>query len=181
MQHNSPVDQLKVDETAVPTQGGNYVLIANINIPHRLLLAESNPREIFRRAEEFIRREFEDVDNIQYQFSAVLELRHRTTGAIRQFHGSFSPAGNQLTAITQFRQFGGDFIDYAAERLHPDYIYTRMSFFGEDTEWTLQRVRSGIINVQAVVTPHHDAITRRGLAQPASQRRSRVHRTFHLP
>jgi hypothetical protein len=174
------IDQLKVDQTAIPIQDGNFAFITNINVPVRYLDNAETP-ETFERIRGFIAREYTPIEDIQYQFTAAYELRHLKTGQIRLFHGTFHPAGNQQASITQFRQFGADFIDHALQHLTLRNINRKLDFGDLDTAWVVHRVRSAIINVQGLTERGHHAIVRRNLQGTRNNKRTRAHVVFFLP
>lgn len=173
------IDSLKVDETALPARG-NFILLANINVPVRYL-ENADTRQTFERVRNFIISEYRNVEDIQYQFTAAYELRNTKTGHIRIFTGTFHPAGNFSASITDFRRFGADFVDHALERLTLRNIYAKLDFFDLETEWAVHRIRSVIVNVQAIVEPNHGPIIRRNIHHARNRRRSRAHVAFYLP
>ena len=173
------IDALKVDETAIPAQG-NLILLANINVPARYL-DNAETRQTFERVRQFIISEYRNVQDIQYQFTAAYDLRNTETGQIRTFTGTFHPSGNASASITDFRRFGPDFVDHALERLTLRNIQAKLDFFDLDTKWVVHRIRSIIVNVQAIVERDHGPIIRRNLHHARNSRRSRTHVAFFLP
>jgi len=174
------IDCLKVDETAIPEEQGDLIFLANVNVPARYL-DHAETRQTFERVRDFIVSEYNNIDNIQYQFTAAYELRHTETGRIRLFTGSFHPAGNASATITGFRTLGADFVDHALQHLTLRNIHAKLDFFDLETKWVVHRIRSVIVNVQAIVERGHETILRRHLGGSRSSRRSRTHVAFYLP
>jgi hypothetical protein len=173
------IDCLKVDQTALPAQHGALVFLSNVNVPARYLDNEDT-RATFERVRHFVVSEYGNVQDIYYQFTSAYELRHTATGQIRTFTGTFHPAGNATAAITDFRIFGADFVDHALERLTLRNIRAKLDFFDQETVWVIHRIRSVIVNVQALVDRGHGTIARRNLHNARNKRRSRTHVTFYL-
>ena len=175
-----PVDTLKVDQTAIPAQNGNFAFITNINVPVRFL-ENQETRPLFARIRTFIDNEYLPIPDIQYQFTAAYELRHLRTNQIRLFHGTFHPSGNAQASITQFRPLGADFVNHALQHLTLDNINRKLDFSDLETAWVVHRIRSVIVNVQGLAERHHGAIVRRNLQGSRSNRHSRTHITYYLP
>ena len=174
------VDHLKVDQTALPEHNGRFIFLTNVNVPARYL-DHADTRQTFERLGDFIRTEYARAENIQYQLTSAYELRHSTTGQIRLFHGTFHPAGNATAALTEFRPLGADFVDHALEHLTLRKIFAKLDFPDLDTSWVIHRVRSVIVNIQAIAERDHEAILRRNLQSSRSSRRSRTHVSYYLP
>lgn len=174
------IDTLKVDQTAIPSQHGQFAFITNINVPVRFL-ENAETENLFSRIRQFIDGEYYNIENIQYQFTAAYELRHLKTGQIRLFHGTFHPAGNQQASITQFRSLGADFVQHALQNLTLRNINTKLEFPELETAWVVHRIKSVIVNVQSLADRGHDAILRRNLQGSRTNRRSRTHVTYYLP
>ena len=174
------IDTLKVDQTAIPSQHGQFAFITNINVPVRFL-ENAETENLFSRIRQFIDGEYHNIENIQYQFTAAYELRHLKTGQIRLFHGTFHPAGNEQATITEFRSLGADFVQHALQNLTLRNINTKLEFPELETAWVVYRIRSVIVNVQSLAGRGHDAILRRNLQGFRTNRRSRTHVAYYLP
>ena len=176
------VDVLKVDQTAIPTDNSNYILISNINIPQNYL---DNLQPILERVRQFIQNEYYIGASIEYQFTATYTLRHTETGELRHWVGSFFPSGNNRASLSNFRQFGFDFIPHALNCLQRQNIINNLQWQGLNSKWVFDRLESIIVNVQAIVPIHYHVLRHRQLlggANAAAQRRHRRnHVTFHLP
>ena len=175
------VDALKVDQTAIPSQHGNFAFITNINVPVRFLENEDTRRPLFERIKTFIDSEYTQSQDIQYQFTAAYELRHLQTNQIRLFHGSFHPSGNAQASITQFRPLGADFVNHALDNLTLDRIHLKLDLSDLETVWAVHRIRSVIVNVQGLTERNNDVIERRNLLGHRNSRHARTHITYHLP
>jgi hypothetical protein len=106
-----------------------------------------------------------------FQISAVYILVHRDTGEERLWQGSFNPRSRDLGQVTVFRPFDPPtFVQYALNRASTDNVLHQLRNRpqGQESVWSVDRILSVIVSVQAtvrishVVFTNHPELLRRG-------------------
>lgn len=178
------VNQLKVDQSKFNQSDYSTLFISNINIPERFVnVATIEP--ILQRVKQFIEVDYREaqpsLSNVSYQVVATYQLKHNTSGAIRQWTGSFMPGRNHPNALQDFRKFGSDFIDNVASLCDRDLIIAKLKFWNVNTKWSFDKFSSIVVNVQGQVSPTANILTYRNLQHASKRRSNRAHSTFLLP
>lgn len=177
------IHQLMVHQTLLANERG-YVFVSNINVPERLLQNPISRLALARRIRAFGCTDYAEIPMVQFQITASFELRHVTTGAIRQWTGSFNPSGNRTTSLHNFELFEPAgvferaFVRSSDPAVAADILRTRPT--GVDSSWIFHRLTSVIVCLQAVVGRNHHAIYSRQLLNIRSGRRRAI-RSFPLP
>jgi hypothetical protein len=169
------LQDLKVDQTILPSIDNSGVFVTNINIPAEHL---NNLDNILQRVRQLIVGDYTNVENIQYQVCATYELRNTQTGDFRQWSGSFNPRGNQLNTLSLFQHFDNNFERTVRQASTTENVLRRLRFYHVQTNWVFHRLTSIVISVQALVNLTHPTLLRRGLL---ANRHGRSISTFLLP
>lgn len=154
------IQDLKVDQTILPSEGNSGIFVTNINIPANEL---ANLDNILTRVRLLIVNDYINVPNIQYQICATYELRNTETGDLRQWTGSFNPRGNQTNTLCPFQTFNLQFENVVRDSCSERNVLNRLRFYHVETNWVFHRLTSVLINVQSVVNLQHPTLLRRSL------------------
>lgn len=154
------VDVLKVDQACI-RNGNNVIFITNINIPDSYLGSPELPA-IIDRLEHFVSSEYIDVPNVQFQVCASYKLVHSVSGAIKYFHGSFMPGGNQSNVLLTFRPVTPNFKEDIRQVCQRDIVEFTLLHFNVDTNWIFDSLCSLIISIQAPMSLTHRTLFQRG-------------------
>jgi hypothetical protein len=171
------IQDLKVDQTILPSEGNSGILVTNINIPEAEL---HNLINVLQRVRQLIVGDYTNVSNIQYQICATYELRNTETGDLRQWTGSFNPRGNQTNTLCPFQTFNANFETIVRHACSEENVLNRLRFYHVQTNWVFHRLTSVIINVQSVVNLTHPTLLRRSLLAQRHGRNRKIC-TFFLP
>lgn len=173
------INDLKVDQSSFPGSRNNSILlVTNINIPSRLV---NNVLPTLQRCSNFLNSEYLDATRVSYQVIATYQLIHTTSGAIRQWTGSFMPGRNHPNALQDFQLYSDDFIDQVLPLCDSDLITARLKFWNVNTHWSFHKFTSLVINVQGAVDVNSHVLQRRNLQHIRKRRGHRNHVTFFLP
>lgn len=173
------IHDLKVDQSSFSSERTNSaLLVTNINIPKRLV---ENALPTLQRCLTFLKHEYQESVRVSFQVIATYQLIHNTSGAIRQWTGSFMPGRNHPNALQDFRPFGDDFIDQVLPLCDTDLITARLKFWNVNTHWSFHKFTSIVINVQGAVDADSNVLKRRNLLRIRHRRGHRNHSTYYLP
>jgi len=126
---------------------------------------------------------------LYFQICACYALVHRETLELRYWQGSFNPRARDLGQITVFRPFDHEtFVTYAVSRSNTRYVLEELNnrIDGQESVWSVDRILSVIVSVQATVRTTHIVFQRhpdllRGNHGPIQRRaKGRVHLRLHL-
>ena len=171
------VQHLKVDQTSVSANVEETVFITNINVPLRYL---NDVRPILERVFTFLLREYLGAPVVKYQLTAIYDLIHRETGAIRHWSGSFLPQENNLSSIDTFHILNQTFVDRLEPLCNPVSIFERLVNNATETSWQFHSLTGVVISVQALVPHEFHTLLIRNL-KSIRHGRTRTHITYPLP
>lgn len=186
-----PYDELTLDAAALHDSQSPHqrIIIYNFNIP----VGQSENPDTFETVRRQIETDFPIQDQgrivvpLYFQICAVYVLVHRDTGEERTWQGSFNPRSRDLGQVTVFRPFDHQtFVPYALSRSRSQYVLNELNnrVDGQDSVWSVDRILSIIVSVQAtvriahVVFQRHPELLRRRHAR--GRRAGRVHLRLQL-
>lgn len=160
-------DEFRLDGVSLadPDSPQQRLVSFHFNVPSRLAASRVTFEEIRDRViSDFPVNDAPRVVQVPYfQISAVYELIHRVSGAVRLWSGSFNLRSRELGQVTPFRPFDpASFVDFVQERSQPEYIQRQQQNVADqkETAWTVGDVLSAVITIQATVRPSHSIFDR---------------------
>jgi len=144
------------------------IIIYNFNVP----VQRSEDPETFETIRRQIETDFPIQDQarvivpLYFQICAVYVLVHRETGEERHWQGSFNPRSRDLGQITIFRPFDHQtFVPYALSHSRHQYVLNELNnrIEGQESVWSVDRILSIIVSIQATVRTTHIVFQRHPL------------------
>jgi len=178
-------ERFKLDAAAIPPLRfpQQRVIVYNFNIP----IALSQDLPTLQRVQQQIEQDLPanaagTIQPAYFQITAVYTLIHQTTQEIRVWTGSYSPRARDVAQVTAFRPFDATtFVNYCSLNSAPERVRNKLSAVvnGRQSVWSLDRLISIVITVQASVALNHPIFIRQpSLAHLAHQRRRNVVRIY---
>lgn len=148
-------DRFKADVLVYNDDVGNFLFMADFNVPEESLYDGSLPTKL-NTIRTCIVDEFQMEilqGRVLYSVSASYRLFNVATGEERLWTGSFQPRANRSTQLRPFRRFAPDnFLAEAAVVVQPAAVsetLCTLDLLEEDTKWTYQGLKSAIYCFQA--------------------------------
>jgi hypothetical protein len=181
------VHSLKVDCTALANDQNyrnQYLVVENINIPERYVYNLIEYEAVLNRIKNFLTVKFSrpNLLPVHFQLTAVYNLVHTVTNAVRVWTGSFFPRGNSIASLTTFVAFEPEtFVNFVQRQTTREFIENKLKANNQDSNWEFDSLISVIVNSQANVPLNCSLLTERELTTLQNGRRKRIHRSFVLP
>jgi len=141
----------KVDRIYVDSPPGR-LLIANYNIP----IDRLNQASIVQVFDAISRDFAPDYGRVMFALTATYLLRHKHTGEIKFFAGSFHPRGISFNQLAAFRPLNSVvFVPFVMERTDVEDIKDSLQRFAPDSAWAFDQLVSVVVNTQARVDSNH--------------------------
>lgn len=174
------VDRLKVDQTAIIAGGNRFVLVSNINVPLGHLETREATENVLDRIEAFINANYTTVNNVWYEITATYSLRHRESGTVRNWVGSFNPRAGPI--IHEATIFDATFKNVSQRILNLETVCANLLHFNNlESDWVFDSLHSIIFHVSGFVPQDYHILYTRNLLHGTARRRIRQVATFDLP
>ena len=155
-------DEFKLDGAAILDSDSPHqrIVLYNFNVP----ADRSQDPAAFEAIRRLVETDFPPEDRgrvavpLYFQLSAVYTLVHRETGEERLWQGSFNPRSRDLGRVTVFRPFEPEtFVEYVLSRSSTENVLHQLQsrVQGKDSVWSVDRLLSIIVSVQATVRTTH--------------------------
>lgn len=154
---NGETDQLKVDVLLLTSDETRSTAILNYNIPERHLRDDQVTERVRQSLLQYLGPEH--AADAYFSLSATYTLRHRETGEIRHWSGSFQPRRNELAAVTPYRRFQYDtFVSYVNRNTDPAAIRQHLLFAGLESLWQFDQLGSVVVSVNVQLPNNHPLV-----------------------
>jgi len=145
-------ERFKVNVLVVNDEVGDFLFMANFNVPEPNLYDGSLPARL-DTIRAYVSQEFQSEiqrGRVLFCVSATYRIIDTVTGEDRFWAGSFQPRANRSTLLRPFRRFAPDnFLAEAAAAVDPVAVGQTLDWVGEDTKWSYQGLHSAIFCFQA--------------------------------
>lgn len=171
--------EFHINGLIAPNRQGSHLVIVNVNLPIQQLEDEASILSIRNWIETY----FQDrLGHISFSFSASYLLRHRETGELRAWTGSFSPRHLGSFSWSRYNLYNATtFVQQVLQKTKPDVVLNFLRLANPLSVWEFNELRSVIITLNTrLPSTNVLVITRQGQQQLQFGRHFKSYKTFHV-